>query len=199
MIAFADFGLGALAKIEGAPAAEVRAQIEPALERVREVPGPPQIIVVMQSALASLDIGEGHYDTAVERLAEAVNLGVRIQDMPVMAAALIATAELAAARNRPERAAELLGVAVGMRGVEEHGNEDVARITAAVRPLLGEAGFEVAHERGRTHSREDALDLLREVLGVPLGAWPSGTIADRIEALGADPRTRRPDSSGDNR
>ncbi|TDD18881.1 ATP-binding protein, partial [Nonomuraea diastatica] len=60
-----------------------------------------------------------------------------------------------------ERAAELLGVAVALRGTTVAGEPDVARIAAAATEVLGPETFAAAFSRGTSMSGEKAREALR--------------------------------------
>ncbi|MBG7699574.1 tetratricopeptide repeat protein [Streptomyces sp. MC1] len=63
---------------------------------------------------------------------------------------------LAAVAPRPERAAELLGAAAGLRGAPLPGDPDVARTTEHTRACLSPEAYAQAYERGR-HLRSAAV------------------------------------------
>ncbi|NBE94331.1 AfsR/SARP family transcriptional regulator [Nonomuraea sp. KC401] len=60
-----------------------------------------------------------------------------------------------------ERAAELLGVGVALRGTTVAGDPDVARVTASATEVLGPEAFAAAFARGASMSAEKAREALR--------------------------------------
>jgi hypothetical protein len=115
----------------------------------------------MEAGMAQLAVAGGDLPGARERAARAVEAGIRSQDMPVLADVTHAVADLALAAGDPERAALLLGVALGLRGLADDGSPDVARIRAGALERLGRAGYARAYQRGAALSRDAALAELR--------------------------------------
>ncbi|MFH9088270.1 BTAD domain-containing putative transcriptional regulator [Streptomyces sp. NPDC017673] len=96
---------------------------------------------------------EGNTDAARDWLAQA-----RAQALESSDGLLLADVAdtLAAMAPRPERAAELLGAAAGLRGAPLPGDPDVARTTEDTRACLSPEAYTRAYERGR-HLRSAAV------------------------------------------
>jgi hypothetical protein len=65
----------------------------------------------------------------------------------VIAQALTGIADLALREDDPERAAELLGASVAVRGTTDRSVQDEERVTAGARAALGEARYADAYQR----------------------------------------------------
>jgi hypothetical protein len=63
-----------------------------------------------------------------------------------------------AAREEDDRAAFLLGVAVGLRGAAVTGDADVAAVTDRVRARIGAGAYTEAFDRGREMPPEQAVE-----------------------------------------
>jgi predicted ATPase/DNA-binding SARP family transcriptional activator len=162
MMSFAQFGFGELARLEG-DMAGARQRYAVALEGLGRSPhGPRQIDAVVRAGLAFLDIVEGNLDQAQAELRTAFELAVSVRDMPIVAVIGIGLADLALARDEPERAAALLGATTSLRGSEDRSNSDVNRVTARTEEALGPREYADAYSRGRALSRTEALALLAE-------------------------------------
>ena len=71
-------------------------------------------------------------------------------DAPVIAEALAGLADLALREGTPERAAELLGASVAVRGAEDRSVQDEERVADEARSVLGPARYgEFYHRRQR--------------------------------------------------
>ncbi len=91
-LASVDMGLADLARDSG-DRAEARRLAEGALTRSESVAGgPPQLIVMVQAFLATLDADDGDPDAGRARLRAALSLPMADRDMPVMGAAALASA-----------------------------------------------------------------------------------------------------------
>ncbi|MFI6303153.1 ATP-binding protein [Amycolatopsis thailandensis] len=100
---------------------------------------------------------EGNLDEATELHQEALATALEYANLPGAAQAIEGLAGVLAARGEDERAAFLLGVAVGLRGAPVIGDADVDAITARVRARIGAAGYSDAFERGRETPPEQAI------------------------------------------
>ena len=67
----------------------------------------------------------------------------------MIAQALTGIADLALREDDPERAAELLGASVAVRGTTDRSVQDEERVTAGARAALGEARYADAYQRGQ--------------------------------------------------
>jgi predicted ATPase/DNA-binding SARP family transcriptional activator len=143
--------------------ADARARLDKALALCDVVQSfPRQIRGMVLTAAACVDISEGEYATAEQRVAEAALIGVETRDMPVTGGALDAAATAAAARNRWTDAARLLGMAAAVRGMPDLGNPATVRTIEQARDAVGEDSYAAAYDEGRAMSREAIASLIRE-------------------------------------
>jgi hypothetical protein len=87
-------------------------------------------------------------------------------DAPVIAGALVGLADLALREDDPERAAELLGASVAIRGTTDRSVPDEERVAAEARSVLGETRYGEAYRRGQRIN----LDTLAALVPVTPGA-----------------------------
>jgi len=162
MVSFARFGFGELDRLEG-DLIGARRHFMAALEGLDRSPhGPRQVGAVVHTSLAHLDVAEDAFASAETRLHTALELAVSVRDMPIAAIVGVGLAELALARDDPQRAAVLLGASVALRGAEDRSNIDAIRIAAGVANALDPAVYDAAYARGLALSREEVLGLLAE-------------------------------------
>ncbi|HEY3470150.1 MAG TPA: BTAD domain-containing putative transcriptional regulator [Amycolatopsis sp.] len=100
---------------------------------------------------------EGHLDEATELHQEALATALEHANLPGAAQAVEGLAGVLAGRAEDDRAAFLLGVAVGLRGAPVTGDPDVAAVTAQVRARIGADAYAEAFARGREMPPEQAL------------------------------------------
>ncbi|MFG3601762.1 BTAD domain-containing putative transcriptional regulator [Micromonospora chersina] len=124
----------------------------------------PQWRALNASTLAVLDAADGDLVSARTRHDQALKLAVGSQDAPVVAAVLVGYADLALRLDRPAAAARLLGAATGIRGGPDHAVLDRARVEAAARDALGEAGFAEAYAGGLGYRWETAAEAVAVTL-----------------------------------
>jgi tetratricopeptide (TPR) repeat protein len=166
-VAFANFGMAVLAHLEGRDD-EARQLAEGALATLDRAPfAPPQVKAVILAGLATYDIEQGSLGPARARLAAAFECVRATRDMPVGAIVSNATAHLLAAGGQPERAAELLGVSVSLRGMEDWGDHELRRISATIEAELGTEDYARIRAQGQRLSRTDGLALLESSLAAP--------------------------------
>ncbi len=107
----------------------------------------------------------GDLDAARALFHEALDRVLSSGDAMAISRALIGVADYAVACDRPEYAAELLGVSEAIRGLPDRSAIDADRVEAAARAVLGESRFAEAYERGRqTGSRQQASERARLTL-----------------------------------
>ena len=160
-LASVDLGLADLARDSG-DRAEARRLAEDALAVVDSVAGgPPQLLVVVQAFLATLDAEDGDPDGGRARLRAAVSLPMADRDMPVMGAAALASAYVELNAGRYEQSARLFGAAFALRGTEDRGSTQVDQLRKQLSAALGDDGLERLYQDGATLPREQAMDLLR--------------------------------------
>ncbi len=100
---------------------------------------------------------EGHLDEATDLHQEALATALEHANLPGAAQAVEGLAGVLAARAEDERAAFLLGVAVGLRGAPVAGDADVAGVIDRVRARIGAEAYAEAFDRGREMPPEQAL------------------------------------------
>jgi predicted ATPase/DNA-binding SARP family transcriptional activator len=101
---------------------------------------------------------EGDLDAATELHQEALATALEHTNLPGAAQAIEGLAGVLAGREEDERAAFLLGVAVGLRGAPVAGDADVAAVTGRVRARIGADAYADAFDRGREMPPEQALE-----------------------------------------
>jgi hypothetical protein len=107
-----------------------------------------------------LDVELGELDAAGKSAVAGYSAALATKDMPILAGNGAATAWLALARDRCEDAAELLGAAARVRGIEDRTDPTIAELLATLPVRLGEDAFAAAYERGWSLSKEDAAKRL---------------------------------------
>ncbi|MGW1977430.1 BTAD domain-containing putative transcriptional regulator [Streptomyces sp. NPDC001889] len=134
----------------------------------------PNTLAVFQGMviglLAWIELGDGHWATALERVREALERAkdpLSVVVAPQLASAHLVTAAGAVAASDPGRAADaarLLGASDAMLPAGHHpamyeriGRE---RAEAEIRALLGGAAFDAAHAEGGRLTLEEAADLV---------------------------------------
>ncbi|MGW0510919.1 BTAD domain-containing putative transcriptional regulator [Streptomyces olivaceoviridis] len=145
-------GLGDAAR-RGGDTARARVHYENALEACAatwfSVGETARILIGLGRTAAA----EGNTESARDWLAQARAQALESSDRLLLADVADA---LAAVAPRPERAAELLGAAAGLRGAPLPGDPEVARTTEHTRACLSPEVYARAYERGR-HLRSAAV------------------------------------------
>ncbi|UGQ13736.1 winged helix-turn-helix domain-containing protein [Yinghuangia sp. ASG 101] len=124
----------------------------------------PQLVACLHLSLAysaDMPAARGKARLALD---SAVAAAVDGRDMPIVASVSEGLAWYAFQSGDPERAAELLGVAVALRGYRDLGSLDAERLTGQVRAALGalsDDAYDKAFARGAALSQAEALDVLR--------------------------------------
>ncbi|MFF9326972.1 BTAD domain-containing putative transcriptional regulator [Streptomyces sp. NPDC014776] len=139
-------GLGDVARHRGDPAG-ARAHYESALHTCAATWFSVGETVRILIGLGRTAAAGGDADAARDGLAQARAQVLESHDRLLQADVADALAGLAA---RPEQAAELLGAAVGLRGMPLDGDPDVVRTTARTRAGLSPEAYDEAFTRGRT-------------------------------------------------
>ena len=138
-----------------------RALITQAHTRIASMKGnPPQMLAMLLSTSAEIELSVGFSPAGAELVAEAVDTAIRSKDLPVAASAAVLAAQLNLLRENLPRAAELLGVADGLRGSTDPTNPTVAQLERDLGRRLGEEQFSRLRARGGDLARDDALALL---------------------------------------
>jgi hypothetical protein len=118
-----------------------------------------QIRAVASTGLGYLAAAAGDLDAARDWHAQALAAARSTADAPVIAEALAGLADLALRENRPERAAQLLGASVAVRGIQDRSVPDDQRVADGARNALGPAAYGEAYRRGQGVTL-DTLDVL---------------------------------------
>jgi ATP/maltotriose-dependent transcriptional regulator MalT len=156
-----DAALADLAREDG-DLAEARRLAEEALRGALAIPGgPPQLVVMVQSILATLDADQGDPDLGRDRIRETVAMPMADRDMPVMGAVALAAAYVELRADRPEDSARLFGAALALRGTEERGSPQVELLRRELTAALGRKKFDRFYNDGATLPRQQATDLVR--------------------------------------
>jgi tetratricopeptide (TPR) repeat protein len=148
LTAFAAYTKGDLARLDGQPG-EAREAYLQAFELIRPMGITQQLGAVAATGLGYLAAAEGDLETAIHWHARAFENARASADAPVIAEALGGLADLALREGDPERAAELLGAGVAIRGTPDRSVVDEKRVADQARSVLGEAGYGAAYRRGQ--------------------------------------------------
>jgi tetratricopeptide (TPR) repeat protein len=106
--------------------------------------------------LAALEIDLGEIEAARSHLQLGYTVGLGTRDMPIMAILAGVVASFAAAVDRFEEAATVLGASVALRGAEDVTDIDIAGLMTRLRTELGDR-FESCYAAGRALAQEAAL------------------------------------------
>ena len=146
-VAFAAYIAGDLARLDGKPEA-ARAGLVRAIQLSSAPDVAQQLRAVASTGLGYLAGAEGDLDAARDWHHQALAAARAARDAPVIAEALSGLADLALREGRPERAAELLGAGVAIRGTQDRSVPDDQRVAGAARDALGPATYGEAYRRG---------------------------------------------------
>lgn len=143
-----------------------RAKVREAIERLatmpREIPMMGHMRALAYASSARIAAHDEDHVRAREHAAEAVTAALGTNDMPIVALAAMAVADMGAADD-PARSARLVGAAAVLRGAEDPTSLDVAPLVARLRDVLGADAFSAAYDEGRALPREAALALVGDV------------------------------------
>jgi tetratricopeptide (TPR) repeat protein len=179
LTAFAAYTRGDLARLDGRTGL-ARAAFLQTFELIRPIGITQQLGAVAATGLGYLAAAEGDLDEARSWHAQALEHARASADAPVVAEALGGLADLALRAGDPERAAELLGAGLAIRGTPDRSVVDEMRVADQARSVLGEAGYGAAYQRGQRVTMDTLAVLL--VSGVPPGVTPgAGTPAPPAE------------------
>jgi|HubBroStandDraft_6_1064221.scaffolds.fasta_scaffold06187_5 predicted ATPase/DNA-binding SARP family transcriptional activator len=148
VVAFAAYTTGDLARLDGEPEAAREALVR-AIQLASPANVSQQIRAVAATGLGYLAGADGDLDAARDWHARALAAARSSADAPVIAEALTGLADLALREADPERAAELIGASVAIRGTENRSVIDEKRVADGARSVLGEAGYGAAYQRGQ--------------------------------------------------
>jgi predicted ATPase/DNA-binding CsgD family transcriptional regulator/Tfp pilus assembly protein PilF len=157
-VAQVEYGMGTLARARGDAEMAVR-HYQDALEVFRELDAWPEI-ARCQAGIGWIAVASGDFDQARESLAENLRLNQAGGQRLGIGRGLEAFAALAAARQRPERAARLAGAACQLREALGHGTGIGPRIEEVLdfaRGRLGASAAAALFAEGREMTAEDAV------------------------------------------
>jgi predicted ATPase/DNA-binding SARP family transcriptional activator len=153
-----------LARFGGRPAAELQrleraAQIAAELRRDSDCHSPlASARGYAATAIGDIEAAKAHHRTAIE-------LAAAGGDAMAIARVVVGAADFAASLGRHAAAAELLGAAAEVRGIDDLSAKDAVHVEAVARAALGEAEFAERHARGRHGTtRRQAIELARVTL-----------------------------------
>jgi predicted ATPase/DNA-binding SARP family transcriptional activator len=109
---------------------------------------------------ALIAIADEEAGTAREQAIRAYRAATAAKDMPLLALAAGAVAELAFLLGQAERAAELLGARTAVRGGDDPTDPTAVKLTPLLRAALGEDGYAQAYQAGKRLSRAEAIVFL---------------------------------------
>jgi tetratricopeptide (TPR) repeat protein len=168
VIALGAYTAGDLARLEGRPEA-ARAALKRVVEVVEHggsLDMAQQIRAQAATGLGYLAAADGDLEAARGWHAKALDAARSSSDAPVIAQALTGLADLALREDDPDRAAELLGASVAVRGTTDRSVIDEERVAADVRAVLGEERYGGAYQRGQRVT----LDTLTTLVELTPGA-----------------------------
>jgi hypothetical protein len=105
-------------------------------------------------------VADADLKLARERATSAYRAALTTDDMPVVAMVAGTLASYAHAIGESERAAEILGARVSVRGGEDLTELLATRLKPRLREALGAEGYARAYDRGKALDRAEALALL---------------------------------------
>jgi predicted ATPase/DNA-binding SARP family transcriptional activator len=126
-------------------------------------PGHPareHVIALVSASDLLIALDGADIPLAREHAAEAYRAGLLGKDMPVVAVVGGVLAHLAHALGQSERAAEMLGACVPVRGGEDVTDPIVKRLERELRAALGADVYTRAYDRGKALSRAEAMAIL---------------------------------------
>jgi tetratricopeptide (TPR) repeat protein len=148
VVALAAYIAGDLARLDGQP--EVAREALLRAVRLASSRGvAEQLRAVASTGLGYLAGAEGDLDAARDWHTQALATARAAADAPVIAEALAGLADLALREDHAERAAELLGASLAIRGTQDRSVPDDQRVADGARDALGPAGYHEAYRRGQ--------------------------------------------------
>ncbi|OXM60121.1 ATP-binding protein [Amycolatopsis vastitatis] len=157
MLARARGGLGEIARRAGDLAA-ARRWYSSALALAADPVTGGETRIRVHTGFGWTAAAEGNLDEATELHQEALATALEHANLPGAAQAIEGLAGVLAGREEDERAAFLLGVAVGLRGAPVTGDADVAGVADRVRARIGGEAYAEAFDRGRKTPPEQAVE-----------------------------------------
>lgn len=112
--------------------------------------------MAMASA-AGLELDDGRTPEALAYLVDAHAAARNTRDLPVVAMVTVVIAEARLQVGDADGGAELLGAAASLRGADDSGSPDIARVADPLRRALGDDAYAAAYARGLALDREAAF------------------------------------------
>jgi predicted ATPase/DNA-binding SARP family transcriptional activator len=119
------------------------------------------------SARAAILIDQGNTADGREALRTTLAAVLKRRDMPDIAEKAELAARMFQLDGDPVAAATALGLSESARGVFNRGDPVLVELVATLEETLGEESYLEAYRGGSTLSKEDALDRLSEMVGLP--------------------------------
>ncbi|MDR8413988.1 winged helix-turn-helix domain-containing protein [Nonomuraea sp. 3-1Str] len=141
-----------------------RAYLGRAEDLARGIPVSWGFRAMVLDSLAYLDALAGDLESARAHRAAALPWALRSMSAPAVGLLLVGVADLALRRGRPREAARLLGASRAVRGTPDLSQPDAARVEAAVRDALGDAGYAEAERGGRDATIATVRELVAPTL-----------------------------------
>jgi predicted ATPase/DNA-binding SARP family transcriptional activator/tetratricopeptide (TPR) repeat protein len=165
VIALGAYTAGDLARLEGRPEA-ARAALRSVVEQHGPLDMALQIRAQAATGLGYLAAADGDLEAARGWHVKALDVARSSSDAPVIAQALTGLADLALREDAPDRAAELLGASLAVRGTTDRSVLEEERVAADARAVLGEERYDRAYQRGQ----HVTLDTLATMVALTPGA-----------------------------
>ena len=127
-------------------------------------PAREHLAAIVAATGARIAIADGDMRAAREQAVRSYRAAVAAQDMPLLAQASGALAELAVALGRPERAVEVLAATTVARGGDDPTDPTVSRLAPLLRATLGEDRYEASYASGKALDRAEAIKRLDPAL-----------------------------------
>ena len=123
-------------------------------------PARDHLAAMVAATGARIAIADGDLSAAREQAVRSYREAVSAEDMPLLAQASSAAAELALALGQPQRAAELLGASTAVRGTEDPTDPITAKLAPLLRAALGDDEFARRYAEGKALGRAKAIERL---------------------------------------
>ena len=123
-------------------------------------PAREHLEVMVAATAVRIAIADKDLRTAREQAVRSYRAAIGADDRPLLAQASGTTAELALALGQPERAAELLGAGVTVRGAEDPTDPTALQLVPLLRAALGDDRYEACYAAGRALARSAAIERL---------------------------------------
>jgi predicted ATPase len=164
LVVYSHLCLGHLARYDGDLDEAARSYDAGRRILIQRSLGMKQLEALLLTGSSNVRVDRGDLAHAEPDLVEAMDAAEsEAKDMPVLASVGVGIAYLGLVRDGAESAAELLGAADAIRGIDAVGDPDVQRLTTRLHRELGDR-FEAARARGSRLGRKDAIARLRAAL-----------------------------------